>query len=162
MVKMPFKLPWMTDEDIEALIDEQMICRIAFNGPNYPYLAPFQYVTIDGNLYFHFTNYGRKMRLIKRDNRACVQIESYQPDLSSYNFISLRGKLEIVDDEEERKKAIERFREEGKKRLSPSFLAAHGINPREGWESLSHEKDLVIVKLDDVVDRVGLRSPKPD
>lgn len=151
MVKMPFKLPWMTEEDIEALIDEQMICRIAFNGPDYPYLAPFQYVTIDGNLYFHFTNYGRKMRLIKRDNRACVQIESYQPDLSSYNFISLRGKLEIIDDEEE-----------GKKLLSPSFLAAHGINPREGWESLSHEKDLVIVKLDDVVDRVGLRSPKPD
>ncbi|MFP3950835.1 MAG: pyridoxamine 5'-phosphate oxidase family protein [Candidatus Bathyarchaeia archaeon] len=156
---MPFKLPWMTEEEIEELIDEQMICRIAFNGPDHPYLAPFQYVILEGEMYFHFTNYGRKMRLIKRDNRACVQIERYEPDLSSYSFISMRGRLVIVDDDEERKRVTEKFSEEGRESLSPSFLAAHGIDPLEGWESLSHEKDLVIVKLEDIVDKVGLKSP---
>ena len=72
------------------------------------------------------------MRLIDKDDRACVQIETYQPDLSQYNFISYRGHLKKVDDDEERKKAIKQFRETGKNGISPKFLAAHGFNPKEG------------------------------
>ena len=149
----------MTDDEVAQLLEEQMLCRIAFKGDEYPYLAPFRYVVMDDALYFHFTDYGKKMRLLEMDSKACVQIESYKPDLSEYNFVSYRGRLERVTDARERDKAIRLFAETGKKRLSPKFLAAHGIEPNRGWGEFTPEKDLVIVKLVDVVERVGLRNP---
>lgn len=155
----PVKLPWMTDDEVAQLLEEQMLCRIAFKGDEYPYLAPFRYVVMDDTLYFHFTDYGKKMRLLDMDNRACVQIESYKPDLSEYSFVSYRGRLQRVTDTVEREKAIRMFAETGGKRLSTRFLAAHGIEPVKGWGEFTPDKDLVIVKLADVVERVGLKNP---
>ena len=155
----PVKLPWMTDAETARLVDEQMLCRIAFRGDDYPYLAPFRYVVMDDAPYFHFTDYGKKMRLLETDSRACVQIESYEPDLSEYSFVSYRGRLVRVTESEERDKAIRLFAETGKKRLSTKFLAAHGIEPGEGWGEFTPEKDFVIVKLVDVVEKVGLKNP---
>ena len=155
----PIKLPWMTDDEVASLVNEQMLCRIAFKGDDYPYLAPFRYVVMNDVLYFHFTDYGKKMRLLDTDSKACVQIESYMPDLSEYNFVSYRGRLERVMDAGEREKAIGLFAETGEKRLSTKVLAAHGIEPDEGWGEFTPNKDLVIVKLVDVVERVGLKSP---
>jgi len=154
-----FKLPWMSDEEISDLLEQQLMCRIAFKGGDYPYLAPFRYVNMDDSLYFHFTDYGKKMRLLSDDSRACIQIESYEPDLSDYKFVSYRGRLHKVDDEEERRRAIILFRETGEKHLSTKFLAAHGFDPEKGWDQFSEDKDLVIVKLVDVSERVGLKSP---
>jgi nitroimidazol reductase NimA-like FMN-containing flavoprotein (pyridoxamine 5'-phosphate oxidase superfamily) len=149
----------MSDDEVEQLLEEQMLCRIAFKGGDYPYLAPFRYVVMDDTLYFHFTDYGKKMRLLENDGRACVQIESYKPDLSEYSFVSYRGRLERVTDAGEREKAIRLFAETGEKRLSTKFLAAHGIEPGEGWREFTPNRYLVIVKLVDVVERVGLKSP---
>ena len=159
MLKMSVvKLPWMSGAEVDALIGTQIMCRIAFKGDDYPYLAPFRYVSMGGNLYFHFTDYGKKMRLLKQDSRCCVQIERYLPDLSSYSFVSLRGRLEEATDPKERKKAVTLFRETGKT-LSTKFLAAHGLEPGDGWGAFTADKDLVIVKLVDVVEKVGLKNP---
>lgn len=152
------KLPKMSQEEIESLLNNQYMSRIAFSGDGYPYLAPFRYIRINGALYFHFTDYGKKMRLLEKDDRVCVQIESYVPDLSEYNFVSLRGRLAPVSDPEEMKKAVSLFAETGKKNISPNFLAAHGFNPGEGWEAFN-EGSLVIFKLVDIVESVGLKSP---
>jgi len=45
----------MKKSEIERLMKEQFLCRIAFRGEEYPYIAPFQYVFANGTLYFHFT-----------------------------------------------------------------------------------------------------------
>jgi nitroimidazol reductase NimA-like FMN-containing flavoprotein (pyridoxamine 5'-phosphate oxidase superfamily) len=66
----------MKRSEIERLIKEQFLCRIAFRGEEYPYIAPFQYVLLDGILYFHFTSYGRKMQLMKEDKQVCVEVVS--------------------------------------------------------------------------------------
>ena len=104
-----FKLPKMEKSEIKKLLKEQFICRIAFKGDNYPYLIPFQYVLVDESLYFHFTDYGKKMRLLERDKLVCVEIEKYSPDLSSYNFVVFRGELEVVGDSNERTKVINKI-----------------------------------------------------
>ena len=153
------RLPKMEKREIEKLIREQMLCRIAFKGDKYPYMAPFQYVFMNETLYFHFTDYGRKMRLLERDKRACVEIEKYRPDLSEYSFVVLRGKLKVVKDNEERAEVIKMIAEEAKQKLSINFLVAHGFKREEGWSSLSPDKPMVIVKLEDVTERIGLRSP---
>jgi nitroimidazol reductase NimA-like FMN-containing flavoprotein (pyridoxamine 5'-phosphate oxidase superfamily) len=154
------KLPKMTKSEIERLLQEQMLCRIAFKGDEYPYVAPFQYVLMDGSLYFHFTDYGKKMRLLERDKRVCVEIEKYRPDLSEYNFVVFRGELEIVKDPHERSKVINRIAEEGKRKLSTNFLAAHGFKKEEGWSSFTPEKPVMIVRLKEVAEEIGLKSPK--
>jgi nitroimidazol reductase NimA-like FMN-containing flavoprotein (pyridoxamine 5'-phosphate oxidase superfamily) len=92
----PYKLPKMSSDEVSELLDRERICRIAFKGAEFPYLAPFQYVRMGGALYFHFTDYGRKMRLLENDRRVCVGIESLEPDMSEYRFVVLRGELERV------------------------------------------------------------------
>ena len=92
----------MDKREIEKLIRQQMLCRIAFKGDEYPYMALFQYVLMNGSIYFHFTDYGRKMRLLEKDKRVCVEIEEYRPDLSEYSFVVLRGTLKVVANPQER------------------------------------------------------------
>jgi len=57
----------MKKSEIQRLIEEQFLCRIAFRGEEYPHIVHFQYVFMNGNLYFHFTAYGRKMKLVEED-----------------------------------------------------------------------------------------------
>ena len=154
------KLPKMEKSEVENLLREQMLCRIAFRGDKYPYMAPFQYVLMGGSLYFHFTDYGKKMKLLERDKRVCVEIEKYRPDLSEYNFVVLRGELEVVRDPQERAKVINRIAEEGKQKLSTNFLVAHGFKKEEGWSSFTPERPVVIVKLKEVAEEIGLKSPE--
>ena len=104
-----FKLPKMTKQEMWKLIRRQRLCRIAFKGNEYPYMAPFQYVMLDGSLYFHFTDYGKKMKLIENDKRVCVEIEEYREDLSEYSFIVLRGTLKVVTAETCRRGRTEAF-----------------------------------------------------
>ncbi|MFX1351960.1 MAG: pyridoxamine 5'-phosphate oxidase family protein [Promethearchaeota archaeon] len=149
----------MEKKEIEKTISENMLCRIAFKGAEYPYIAPFQYVYMKGTLYFHLTEYGRKMRLLKDDKRVCVEIEDYSRDLSEYRFISLRGALKIVSDPQERAEAIKRMREIGMQRISENFLGAHGLKREEGWSSFTPRRASLIVKLNNIVEEIGLKSP---
>jgi len=153
------KLPKMDKPEIEKLLREQMLCRIAFKGDDYPYMAPFQYVFMNGALYFHFTDYGKKMLLLEKDKRVCVEIEKYTPDMSEYNFVVLRGKLKVVIDPEEKATVINQMAEEGKQNLSTNFLVAHGFKKEHGWASFTPEKPVVIVKLEEIAETVGIKSP---
>ena len=148
----------MSKREIKELIQEQSICRIAFKGGEYPYMAPFQYVVVNGQLYFHFTDYGKKMKLLEKDNRVCVGLESFEPNLSEYSFVVLMGKLKVVTDVDERAEAIDRIASDGKRRISPNFLAAHGVKKEEGWSAFTPEKPFVIVKLE-IEKMIGLKSP---
>ena len=153
------KMPKMEENEIEKLVNEQFLCRIAFRGNFQPYIAPFQYVVLDGALYFHFTDYGKKMSFFKQETPVCVEIERYTPNLSEYQFVVLAGKLRLVEDLEERKMAIEKIAEAGKKRLSPNFLVAHGFSKGSDWDDFSDEKPILIIKLDEVTEKTGLKSP---
>jgi len=135
-----FRLPKMDKHEIKRLIQEQILCRIAFKESKYPYMAPFQYVAMDGSLYFHFADYGKKMRLLEHDRHVCVEIEKYKPNLSEYSFVVFRGTLKVVTNPEERSKAIEKMAEYGKRKLSSKFLAAHGFKEGENWSSFTPEK----------------------
>jgi len=55
----------MTKREIRELISEQFLCRVAFRGEKYPYIVPLHYVLLNDALYFHFSGYGRKMKLLE-------------------------------------------------------------------------------------------------
>ena len=151
------KLPKMNEMEIAQLIKKRSLCRIAFRGDQYPYVAPFQYVVIKGILYFHFTDYGKKIAFLNNDNPVCVEIETYSVDLSKFAFVTLQGKLKIVDNSSEKNTALKKFVAEGKKNFSEKFLQAHGLSLGSKWENLT-DTPSTIVKLDKVFKKTGLKS----
>jgi nitroimidazol reductase NimA-like FMN-containing flavoprotein (pyridoxamine 5'-phosphate oxidase superfamily) len=153
------EMPKMKENEIEELIGEQFLCRIAFIGDLRPYIAPFQYVVVNGSLYFHFTDYGKKMSFFKQKTPVCVEIERYTSNLSEYGFVVLTGKLRLVEDHEERKMAIEKMADVGGKKLSANFLLAHGFSQGSDWTDFTADKPILIIKLDDVTEKIGLKSP---
>lgn len=153
------KLPSMSRKEIDNLISEQFLCRIAFRGRDDIYIAPFQYVFIKKRLYFHFTNYGSKMSFFREGFPVCVEIEKYSPDLSEYAFVIVTGTLKIVAKEEERRNAIQKMAEIGRTKLSPNFLCAHGFESQSGWSAFNAEQPIIILKLEKVTSIKGLKSP---
>jgi len=139
------KLPKMRENEIQQLVEGQFLCRIAFNGSQQPYIAPFQYVVVNGTLYFHFTDYGKKMSFFEQETPVCVEIERYSPNLSEYGFVVLFGKLKLVVDVEERRLAIEKMAEVGKRKLSPNFLVAHGLSKGSDWDDFDESKPFLII-----------------
>jgi nitroimidazol reductase NimA-like FMN-containing flavoprotein (pyridoxamine 5'-phosphate oxidase superfamily) len=153
------EMPKMKENEIEQLIREQFLCRIAFKGDLQLYIAPFQYAYVKGILYFHFTDYGKKMSFFKQETPVCVEIERYTPNLSEYGFVVLTGKLRLVENREERKRAIEKMAEGGKQKLSENFLLAHGFSQGSDWTDFTADKPILIIKLDEVTEKIGLKSP---
>jgi uncharacterized protein len=152
------KLPKMKDSEIADLINEQFLCRVAFKGTTYPYIAPFQYSVVNGTIYLHFTEYGKKMNFLDQGTPVSVEIERYTPNLSEYAFVVLTGRLKLVENLEERKAAVQKMAELGKKRLSPNFLVAHGFSKGSEWLNFTESQEILIIKLE-VTEKMGLKSP---
>ena len=66
---------------------------------------------------------------------------------------------DLPSDPDERAEAIDKMGRLGAERLSENFLAAHGLNPDDGWPAFKPDNPLVIMKLGDVSDIVGLKYP---
>ncbi len=151
------KLPKMTEKEIQDAINSQDLCRIAFVDDKYPYISPFQYVLFEGNLYFHFTDYGKKKRILTKNPNVCVSIEKFDADLSSYYFISMQGKLELVEDDTLRNKIINQMIKSASNKYSENFLSVHGFEKNKGWGGFT-AKDQLIYKFEQVRAPIGLKS----
>jgi hypothetical protein len=154
------KLPKMTQEEIEWVIKEQNICRIAFFDVDekFPYVSPFQYAYLDNKFHFHFTDYGKKIKILEKNRNVCVSIEKFEPDLSEFYFISIQGTLELVENKIEKYKALEQMFQKARKKYSQNFLSAHGIDKEKGWEGLKRSDPLIIYLLEEKKPRIALKS----
>lgn len=154
----------MEKAEFDRLVMEQYICRIAFKGEKHPYIAPFLYVFDGKFMYFLSTKYGRKVQYFRDNPRVCVEIEHFSPDLSSFSFVALPGRLMEVDDAEKKRTVRESFvRLIKSKGLSPNVLSALGHSPQEPVEVLLEAEkssvwQLVGVKVEEIL---GLKSHAP-
>lgn len=147
----------MNEKEIKEAITSQNLCRIAFIDNEYPYISPFQYVFIDDTLYFHFTDYGKKKEILSNNTNVCVSIEKFEPDLNSYYFISMQGKLELVENNELKKEVINQMVESARSQFSTNFLLAHGFENNQGWDKFTAEGQLVY-KFKQMGTPIGLKS----
>ncbi len=153
------KIPRMEKKDYDKLIEEGYVCRIAFQGEKYPYIAPFLYVFDGKFLYFISTKYGKKIEYFRKSPYVAVEIEKYTKDLSSYTFVSLQGYLEEVTDSIEKKIVREEFvRLIKERKLSSKILAALGHSPQDPPEAIALEERSLVWKLIGVKDLVALRN----
>lgn len=153
------KIPRMDKIEYDHLIEKGYVCRIAFQGEKYPYIAPFLYVFDGQFLYFLSTKYGKKMEYFRKSPYVSVEVEKYTKDLSSYTFVTMQGYLEEVADSIEKKLIREKFVELiTNRKLSNNILAALGHSPEDPPESIAKEERSLVWKLTGVRDLVALKN----
>ena len=153
------RIPRMEKEEYDRLIEKGYICRIAFQGEKYPYIAPFLYVFDGSFMYFLSTKYGKKIDYFRKSPHVSVEIEKYTKDLSSYTFVTLQGYLEEVHDSIEKKIIREKFVDliVGRN-LSGNILAAIGHSPDDPPAVIAEEERSLVWRLTGVKDLVALKN----
>jgi len=80
---------------------------VAFSDDEFPYIVPFNYGYCDNALYFHSASSGKKIDLIRKNNRVCFEITLYSKILRSkkvcnwttkYHSLIGFGSIEIIAD----------------------------------------------------------------
>jgi hypothetical protein len=145
------KLPKMEKTEYDKFISKQYLCRVAFRGDKYPYIAPLLYIFDGNHMYFLSTNYGKKISFFRENPYVLVEIEEYEKDFSDFSFMTLSGKLVQIDDEKKdeniRKDFVKMIKE---RNLSKNIMIALGHSSEEPLESLVNEKRSIVWKLTDV------------
>jgi nitroimidazol reductase NimA-like FMN-containing flavoprotein (pyridoxamine 5'-phosphate oxidase superfamily) len=128
---------------IEEILAGARICRIAMMDGERPYILPFNYGYRDRCIYIHSAPEGKKIELLKRDNRVCFEIEHTVriiKDEKACNWSTLYrslvgyGTVEIITDPVGKQQGLE------------ILMAQHGAPGRTDFDRKSMNR-MVILKL---------------
>jgi nitroimidazol reductase NimA-like FMN-containing flavoprotein (pyridoxamine 5'-phosphate oxidase superfamily) len=101
---------------IEQLLSGSDICRIAMIDGNRPYLVPLNYGYAGNTLYFHSASSGKKIDILKQNNRVCFEIENHNEIIrdeipcewtAKYRSLIGYGTIEFITGFEEKKKGLD-------------------------------------------------------
>lgn len=105
-------------KDIESIITNSDVCRIALTDNNTPYIVTMNFGYSGGDhkcLYFHCATEGRKLDMIKKNNSVCFEMDTdheiYKGETGcdwgmSFSSIVGFGKISIVEDRDSRIKGL--------------------------------------------------------
>lgn len=62
-------------KEIEAVIENSMVCRLAMADEAGPYLVPLCFGFKDNTLYFHSAADGRKLGILRKNPRVCFELD---------------------------------------------------------------------------------------
>jgi nitroimidazol reductase NimA-like FMN-containing flavoprotein (pyridoxamine 5'-phosphate oxidase superfamily) len=103
----------MSEADCVEILESRTAGVLALAGDDgYPYAVPLSYVYANGKIYFHGAREGHKIDAIMRNDKAsfCV-IDKNQIVLEEFTTyfrsVIAFGKIRIIDDETEKRKALE-------------------------------------------------------
>ena len=100
---------------IESIIHKASICRLAMMDDNEPYIVPLCFGYRDMTLYFHSAKKGKKLDLLKMNNRVCFEIDidcKIKSDRKpcewgmEYKSVIGYGKAEFIEDFESKREAL--------------------------------------------------------
>lgn len=103
-------------EELEDVIRRAEVCRLGMVDEGEPYVVPMNFGYQDGYLYFHCAKEGRKLDVLRRNPRACFELEAgvrlVEGDSpcrwsTSYESVIGWGTADIIMDEEEVRKGLE-------------------------------------------------------
>ncbi len=88
----------MTREEIDALLSQVLIGRLALARAGEPYCIPMPFLYHEGALYFRLPLEGRKGEMLRANPRVCFEADVFSDDLSDYASVLAEGELlEVVD-----------------------------------------------------------------
>ena len=136
---------------IESVIQRSMVCRLAMSEDNCPYIVPLCFGYRDRMLYFHSAREGKKIDILRKNTRVCVEFDIDQELVTAeeackfdMNFRSVIafGKATLVENPEERRKGLEAIMQHyaGRSFTYPDELVGKTLVIRVEVESLTGKK----------------------
>ena len=107
-------------ETIYSILDEGFICHVGFAVDGQPYVIPTGYARISNDLYIHGSSASRMLRNLSQGVEVCVTVtlvdglvlaRSAFHHSINYRSVVVLGKASLVDDPDEKGKALESFTE---------------------------------------------------
>lgn len=104
--------------EIEELLKGEKVCRMAMCDGSTPYVVPTTYGYHSGAIYLHSSKLGRKMDVLRENNRVCIAIDTghdlVQGPLDTsckstirFKSIIATGRAKLVEDQAEKSKAMD-------------------------------------------------------
>lgn len=62
-------------KEIESIIQQAQVCRIAFSMGNIPYIVPMNFGYQANCLYFHGATAGQKLDMLRQNDQVCFEID---------------------------------------------------------------------------------------
>lgn len=115
---------------IEAILDEAMVCRVAFCDGDIPYVIPMNFAYKDNCVYLHSAKEGRKLELLKKNPNICLEAEADVKLIrekdpcnwsASYRCAIGTGVASIISSSEEKRMAIDLIVKKYTGDLNPSY-----------------------------------------
>jgi len=100
---------------IEAIIKKSLVCRLALSDDNFPYIVPLCFGYKDKVLYFHGSQKGKKIDIIKKNPKVCFEFDTNTEIVKAedachwsmkYRSVIGFGKGQLLEDIEEKRKAL--------------------------------------------------------
>ena len=107
-------------ETIHAILDEAFICHVGFVVDGQPYVIPTGYARIGDDIYIHGSSASRMLRNLAKGVDVCVTVtildglvlaRSAFHHSVNYRSVVILGKAKLVENVDEKNKALEAFTE---------------------------------------------------
>jgi nitroimidazol reductase NimA-like FMN-containing flavoprotein (pyridoxamine 5'-phosphate oxidase superfamily) len=104
-----------SQEDLEAIIAQSAVCRLAMIDGDEPYIVPMNFGYAGNQLYFHSARQGRKIDILRRSNRVCFEfdvdhqvVEAERACKWGFRFQSVigTGTVDFIDEPQAKHKAL--------------------------------------------------------
>ncbi len=104
------------EKSIREIISNSLICRLGIFDDDYPYIVPMNYGYHNNALYFHCAGEGKKIELLRRNNKVCFEIEQSSEIIKDpvscnwtmkYCSVIGYGIIEILSDHESKKEGLD-------------------------------------------------------
>lgn len=104
------------EEVLKEILSGAIICRLAMMDGDQPYIVPVNYGYRDGCIYMHSAPEGKKIDLLRLNNKVCFEVEDTMEIVkgdracdwtTSYRSVIGYGITEILSDDESKQTGLE-------------------------------------------------------
>lgn len=102
--------------DLHEILQKGHVCRLGLCDDGQPYVIPMNYGFRGHSLYFHCAREGRKIDILRRNDRVCIEVDTDTLIVKAetpcrwtakYRSVIGFGRARIIDDEEEKKDGLD-------------------------------------------------------
>jgi len=107
-----------TSREMELLLKRMPVGRLAVMTEDGPYIVALNYLFLEGSIYFHSAQAGRKIEALRADSRVCFLVDEVGPQVlwehgcgisQIYKSVICFGKAEFVEGPVEKRRILERM-----------------------------------------------------
>jgi hypothetical protein len=101
---------------IQEILEKGLVCRLGLYDGQYPYVVPMNFGYRDGRLYFHCAAEGRKIDILQKNDRVCIEVDIDSRIVrgdtpcrwaAKYRSVIGFGRARIIDDDKAKKAGLD-------------------------------------------------------